>query len=360
MEIAFDNEKYLKIQKEKIASIYTFVGKKTSNVETLSYGDIGATVKLSNTNVNDTLSPNGDVKYAKIEFPTPYYCQAIMPKAKGDEDKISAGISKILEEDYTLKYENNAETAQQLIYGMGDMHISVIEAKLKSRFGVSVKLDLPKIAYREMITKRVQVQGKHKKQSGGAGQYGDVHIRFSPSEQEFEFSEELFGGSVPKNYVPAVEKGLLECMAKGPLAGCRVVNIKAVLYDGSYHDVDSNEMAFKIAASLAFKKGIVEARPCLLEPIMKLEITVPESFVGAVMGDMPNRRGMVLGMDSSSRGTVLHAEAPQAELFDYAIALRSMTQARGSFTVEFARYAELPGNLADKVIAAYKKEQEEK
>lgn len=217
-----------------------------------------------------------------------------------------------------------------------------------------------KIAYRETIKGTSDVQGKHKKQSGGAGQYGDVHIRFSPSEKEFEFSEELFGGSVPKNYVPAVEKGLLECMNKGPLAGCKVVNVKAVLYDGSYHEVDSNEMAFKIAASLAFKKGIAEARPCLLEPIMRMEIFVPDEYVGDVMGDMNKRRGKILGMEPMADGSQkLLALAPQAELFDYAIGLRAMTQARGNFTMRFEKYEEVPTHLANKIIEAHKAEEEE-
>jgi len=230
---------------------------------------------------------------------------------------------------------------------------------LLDRFGVKVKVVPQKIAYRETIKGNSDVQGKHKKQSGGAGQYGDVHIRFSPSKEEFEFSEELFGGSIPKNYVPAVEKGLLESMQKGPLAGCKVVNIKAVLYDGSYHDVDSNEVSFKIAASLAFKKGIVEAKPCLLEPIMHMEINVDDNYVGEVMGDMNKRRGKILGMEPLAEGGQrLIAEIPQAESFDYAVALRAMTQAKGTFTIEFARYEEVPAHLAEKIIENYKKENE--
>ena len=216
-----------------------------------------------------------------------------------------------------------------------------------------------KIAYRETIKGTSDVQGKHKKQSGGAGQYGDVWIKFSPSQEEFEFGEEIFGGSVPRNYWPAVEKGLRECMEKGPLAGCKVVNVKAILYDGSYHDVDSNEMAFKIAASLAFKKGIAEAKPCLLEPVMKMEIHVPDEYMGDVMGDMNKRRGKILGMEpEAGGGQKLMAEAPQAELFDYAIVLRSMTQARGSFEMEFERYEEVPAQMAQKIIADYAASQE--
>ncbi|MGN0710144.1 MAG: elongation factor G, partial [Anaerovoracaceae bacterium] len=229
--------------------------------------------------------------------------------------------------------------------------------KLKDRFGVTVKTVPQKIAYRETIKGNSDVQGKHKKQSGGAGQYGDVHIRFSPSQQEFEFSEELFGGSIPKNYVPAVEKGLLESMQKGPLAGCKVVNVKAVLYDGSYHDVDSNEVSFKIAASLAFKKGIVEAKPCLLEPVMHVEVIIPDEYMGDVMGDMNKRRGKILGMEPLAEGGQrLLAEAPQAEMFDYAVSLRAMTQARGSFTMKFERYEEVPAHLAEKIIAKHKEE----
>ena len=347
---------------EKLGSVFFVRGKAQEMTDTVVAGDMVALGKLQNTKTGDTLcAKNKQVTVKPAAFPTPCYFVAVEAADKNEDEKMAQGLSRLMEEDPTFVLERNAETHQTLLGGQGDIQLGIIQAKLKDRYGVSVNVVPQKIAYRETIKGNSDVQGKHKKQSGGAGQYGDVHIRFSPStEPGLEFSEELFGGSVPKNYVPAVEKGLLECMEKGPLAGCKVQNIKAVLYDGSYHEVDSNEVSFKIAASLAFKKGIVEARPCLLEPIMKLEITVPESFVGAVMGDMPNRRGMVLGMDSSPRGTVLHAEAPQAELFDYAIALRSMTQARGSFTVEFARYAELPGNLADKVIAAYKKEQEEK
>ena len=347
---------------EKLGSVFFVRGKAQEMTDTVVAGDMVALGKLQNTKTGDTLcAKNKQVTVKPAAFPTPCYFVAVEAADKNEDEKMAQGLSRLMEEDPTFVLERNAETHQTLLGGQGDIQLGIIQAKLKDRYGVSVKVVPQKIAYRETIKGTSDVQGKHKKQSGGAGQYGDVHIRFSPSQEPgLEFSEELFGGSVPKNYVPAVEKGLLECMEKGPLAGCKVQNIKAVLYDGSYHEVDSNEVSFKIAASLAFKKGIVEARPCLLEPIMKLEITVPEAYVGAVMGDMPNRRGMVLGMDSTHGGQILHAEAPQAELFDYAIALRSMTQARGSFTVEFARYAELPSNLADKVIAAYKASQEEK
>ena len=261
-------------------------------------------------------------------------------------------------EDPSIAVERNAETHQTLIGGQGDIQLGILMSKLKDRFGVNVKTVPQRIAYRETIKGQSEVQGKHKKQSGGAGQYGDVWIRFSPSQEEFEFSEELFGGSVPKNYVPAVEKGLLESMERGPLAGCKVVNVKAVLYDGSYHDVDSNEVSFKIAASLAFKKGIVEANPCLMEPIMHLDIYVPDDYTGAVMGDMNKRRGRILGMEPQmGGGQKLLAEAPQAELFDYALVLRSMTQGRGVFEMNFERYEEVPKMIADKIIADHAAEE---
>ena len=239
------------------------------------------------------------------------------------------------------------------------MQLNIIKSKLKDKFGVDVEAVPRKIAYRETIKGTSDVQGKHKKQSGGAGQYGDVWIKFAPSEEEFEFTESLFGGAIPKNYVPAVEKGLKESMEKGPLAGCKVVNIKADLHDGSYHDVDSNEMAFKIAASLAFKKGIQEANPCLLEPVMKVEITVPDEYMGDIMGDMNKRRGKILGSEPlTGGGQKVIAEAPQAELFDYAITVRSMTQARGIFTMVFERYEPVPAHLAEKSIAAHKSEED--
>ncbi|MDR1572863.1 MAG: elongation factor G, partial [Clostridiales Family XIII bacterium] len=292
-------------------------------------------------------------------FPPPSLFIAVEPKVQGEEEKISSGLHKLMEEDPSFVMERNLETHQTLLGGQGEIQISIITAKLKEKFGVDVEQKDPKVPYRETIKGSSDVQGKHKKQSGGAGQYGDVHIRFSPSREEFEFSEELFGGSVPKNYVPAVEKGLRECLEKGPLAGCKVVNVKAVLYDGSYHDVDSSEIAFKIAASLAFKKGIVEAKPILLEPIMHVEILIPDEYMGDIMGDMNKRRGKILGMEpQAGGGQKVLAEAPQAEMFKYAILLRSMTQARGSFTMRFERYEEVPAHLAEKIIAAHKAETE--
>ncbi len=345
---------------EKLGSMFFVRGKQQENATEVPAGDMVALAKLQHTKTSDTLCLKAKaVTMPGINFPKPNYFVAVEPAEKKDEEKMAQGLHKLMEEDPSFVLERNVETHQSLLGGQGDIQIGIIRAKLKERYGVSVKVIPQKIAYRETIKGSSDVQGKHKKQSGGAGQYGDVWIRFSPSQQNFEFSEELFGGSIPKNYVPAVEKGLLECMDKGPLAGCKVQNVKAVLYDGSYHDVDSNEVSFKIAASLAFKKGIVAANPCLLEPIMKLEITVPEKYTGDVMGDMNKRRGRILGMEPTDNGkTKLLAEAPQSELFDYAIVLRAMTQARGTFTVEFSKYEELPAHLAEKVIEAHKAEVE--
>ena len=345
---------------EKLGSMFFVRGKQQENATEVPAGDMVALAKLQHTKTGDTLCLKSKaVTMPGINFPKPNYFVAVEPAEKKDEEKMAQGLHKLMEEDPSFVLERNVETHQSLLGGQGDIQIGIIRAKLKERYGVSVKVIPQKIAYRETIKGSSDVQGKHKKQSGGAGQYGDVWIRFSPSQQNFEFSEELFGGSIPKNYVPAVEKGLLECMDKGPLAGCKVQNVKAVLYDGSYHDVDSNEVSFKIAASLAFKKGIVAANPCLLEPIMKLEITVPEKYTGDVMGDMNKRRGRILGMEPTDNGkTKLLAEAPQSELFDYAIVLRAMTQARGTFTVEFSKYEELPAHLAEKVIEAHKAEVE--
>ena len=336
---------------EKMSHIYIVKGKTQTEVETLCCGDIGMTAKLANTNTGDTLAWASDIHYARTEYPEPFMAQSIAPLSKGDEDKISLGITKLCEEDKTIKFENNPETHQLVLYGMGDMHISVIEAKLKTRFGVSVKLDLPKIAYREMITKRVQVQGKHKKQSGGHGQYGDVKIEFFPGEEEgLTFTESTVGGSVPKNFHPAVQKGLEESMKRG-VYGYPVIKLAANLFDGSYHDVDSNEMSFKMAASLAYKECMKLANPVLLEPVGDLAVTVPESYVGDVMSNLNKRRGSVMGMDpAAKRGyTTINATIPKAEILDYVITLRAMTQGRGSFTFVETGYEQVPMNIAMKI-----------
>ena len=341
---------------ERIGSVFSLRGKEQIEVSGVEAGDIGATSKLQNFKTGDTISlKSAPVSYDKIDFPKPCYFMAITGKTKDSDEKIGTGLQRLNEEDPTFSIERNIETKELVVGGQGNIQLDVIASKLKNNYKVDVELSPPKVAYRETIKGKSDVQGKHKKQSGGAGQYGDVRIRFEPSQEEFEFTEEIFGGSVPKNYIPAVEKGLRESLEKGVLAGCKVVNVKATLYDGSYHEVDSNEMAFKIAASLAFKKGMLEAKPILLEPIAKVEINIPDEYLGDIMGDMNKRRGRILGMEQQADGSQLvKAEAPMAEMYTYAIELKSMTQARGTFEVEFLRYEEMPNNLAEKVIAEYK------
>ena len=341
---------------EKLAHIYVVNGKKQVEVDELCCGDIGMVAKLTGTNTNDTLTWNKPLCYAPITYPTSYYTKAILPETAKDENKISQSISKMLEEDRTLIYENNAETKQMLVSGLGDMHLAVLAAKLKNRFGVNVKFDAPKVAYREKITKRVDVEGKHKKQNGGSGQYGHVKIRFAPAEEEgLTFTVSVVGGTVPKNFYPAVEKGLQDAMVKG-VAGFPMVGLAADLYDGSYHDVDSDEISFKTAASIAYKKCLELASPVLLEPVGNLDITVPDSLVGDVMGDLNKRRGAVMGMDPAAKKgyTTVHALAPKAELTEYPIALRAMTQGRGSFDFEVTGYDTVPANIASKIVEAYK------
>lgn len=343
---------------EKVGKLFVLQGKKQIEVSKLNAGDIGAVTKLANTNTCDTLSSQiNPIMIDGIDFVKPNMSLAVVPKAKGDEEKISAGLSKLMEEDKTFRVENNSETHQQLIMGLGDQHLDVIISKLKNKFGVEVTLTEPKVAYRETIKKKVKVEGKHKKQSGGHGQYGHVWIEFEPCESEsLVFEEKVFGGAVPKNYFPAVEKGLQECMQKGVLAGYPVVNLKATLLDGSYHPVDSSEMAFKMAASIAYKAGLEQANPVLLEPIGHLNVYVPENYTGDIIGDINKRRGQMLGMTPQDNGLILvEAEVPMAEMHVYATDLRSMTQGRGSFDFEFERYQEAPKNVTDKVIEDSKK-----
>ena len=342
---------------EKFAHIYMIRGKKQTEVDEIVCGDIGMTAKLAATGTNDTLG--GPKNYAPVVFPHPYMRMAIVPKAKGDEDKISTAVARMLEEDPTLRYENNAETKQMLLYGLGDTHLDVVVSKLKSRYGASVELVEARVPYRETIKKRVQVEGKHKKQSGGSGQYGHVKITFSPGEAEgLTFTQSVVGGSVPKGFYPAVEKGLLEAMQKGVLAGFPVVNLAADLFDGSYHPVDSNEISFKLAAKLAYKEGLPKANPVILEPVGTLKVRVPDGLVGDVIGDLNKRRGRVLGMnpDEHAKGrTIVEAEVPMAEMANYTIALRALSQGRGVFDYEFTRYEEAPANVAQKIIEDAKK-----
>ena len=337
---------------EKLAHIYTVRGKKQTEVEELACGDIGMVAKLNNTNTNDTLTWNKTFEYRKIVFPKPYYVKGMTPASKGDEGKISQSIAKMVEEDYTLRFENNPETKQLLIYGLGEVHLAVLAARLKSRFGLNIKYDTPKIAYREKITKPVDVEGKHKKQNGGSGQYGHVKMRFAPGEDEgLTFTVSVVGGTVPKNFYPAVEKGIQEAMQKG-VAGFPMTHLAADLYDGSYHAVDSDEISFKTAASLAYKKMLEQAGPVILEPVGDLRVTVPDGLVGDVMGDLNKRRGSVMGMEPAAHKgyTTIQAIAPKVELLDYPITLRAMTQGRGSFDFAVTGYDTVPANLAAKII----------
>ena len=339
---------------ERIGKIYALVGKKQVEVEKLNAGDIGAVTKLANTGTGDTLCSITDrVVIDGIDFAKPNTALAAVPKAKGDEDKISQGLSKLTDEDKTFEIENNSETHQTLIRGMGEQHIDILVSKLKNKFGVEVSLTEPKVAYRETIRGKVKVEGKHKKQSGGHGQYGHVWIEFEPCDSDsLVFEEKVFGGAVPKNYFPAVEKGLQESMKHGVIAGYPVVGVKATLLDGSYHPVDSSEMAFKTAASLAFKAGMEQAKPILLEPIGHLNVYVPDSYTGDIIGDINKRRGQMLGMTPQGDGiTLIEGEVPMSEMTSYSSDLRSMTQAKGSFEFAFERYQEAPPQVAEKIAA---------
>ncbi|MDD3839494.1 MAG: elongation factor G [Clostridia bacterium] len=349
-------------QKEKVAQIYFMKGKKQISTDKVSAGDIAAVSKLQYTMTGDTLcDPSNKVKLDEIDFPETSISMAVQPKSQGDEEKISSGLQRLSEEDPTFKIEKNAETKELLISGVGELHLEVITKRLQNKFGVEVVLNEPKIPYRETIKKKVSSEGKHKKQSGGHGQYGHVFINFEPApedaEEDFVFVDKIVGGVVPRQYIPAVEKGLKECIEQGVLAGYPVVKLQCTLYDGSYHPVDSSEMAFKVAASIAYKKGLAEANPVILEPVMRVEVLVPEEYMGDVIGDINRRRGRILGMNPKGSQQQVVAEVPQAEMFRYTTDLRSMTQARGSFTARFERYEEVPPNIAEKIIEESKKEE---
>ncbi len=339
---------------EKLGRLYSMSGKKNTEIKELGCGDIGAIGKMDKVKTGDTLcDARKVVSMPAIDIAPPCYSMAIYPKTKGQEDKIAAGLSRLHDEDPSFSIVNNAETKQMVLSGAGDMQLDVICSKLKTRYNVESELKAARVPYREKIKKKVEAHGRHKKQSGGSGQFGDVWVRFEPQFEtdELMFNEEVFGGSVPKNYFPAVEKGIRESMQKGVLAGYPMVNLKATLYDGSYHAVDSNEMAFKTAAQLAYKAGIPEAQPTILEPIGALAVTVPSDYMGDIIGDLNKRRGRVLGMNPDDSGnTVIEAEAPMAEMSSYAIDLRSMTQSRGTFVITFDRYEEAPANVQQKVI----------
>lgn len=339
---------------EKLSNIFFMKGKSQIPTKEVVAGDIAAVAKLQYTETGDTLCDiNNKVIFDKMNFPRPNISMAVLPKAKGDEDKISSALQKLLEEDPTFSVNRDTENAETIISGVGETHLEVIASKLKNKFGAEVILRLPKIPYRETIKGIADVQGKHKKQSGGHGQYGDVKIKFEPrrdGESELEFVDNVVGGVVPRNYIPAVEKGLRECMDKGVLAGYPVVGLRATLHDGSYHPVDSSEMAFKLATSIAYKKGLEQAKPILLEPILKVEILVPDEYMGDIIGDINKRRGRVLGMEQEGNLQKVNAEVPLSEMFKYSTDLRSMTQARGSFTSEIERYEEVPELEAKKII----------
>ncbi len=342
---------------EKLSHIFTVCGKKTTEVDEIGCGDIGAVSKLVTTKTGDTLSMS--VRRVQLDsFPIaePCYSQAIVAKVKGTEEKIVSGLAKLRDEDPSFDTYFNPETKQQIISGAGDIHLEVICSKLKSKFGAEVLLEAPIVPYRETIRKKVTVEGRHKKQSGGHGQFGHVKMDFAPyAEGDYLFDERIFGGSVPKNFHPAVDKGIREAMERGVLAGYPLVGLHATLIDGSYHDVDSNELSFKMAARLAYKAGMPQASPVLLEPICSLKVVVPDSYMGDVIGDLNKRRGRIMGMDpTDDGGQQIMAEAPMSELSDYAITLRSMTQGRGSFTSHFERYDEAPAPVQEKIIAESK------
>ncbi len=344
---------------EKVAQLSTLQGKNGLPLAEFNLGDIGSLSKLAVTTTGDTLTTkDSEIVLEGIDFPEPTLTIAIVPKTKGDEDKLGNAINRLLEEDPTLRYEKNAVTRQTLITGMGEAHLNIVIDRLQRKFGVEVDPVEMKVAYKETIRGSAKtVEGKHKKQSGGHGQYGHVKIDIEPDyENEFTFEEKIFGGSVPKQYIPAVEKGMRESLVEGILAGFPVSNIKVTLVDGSYHDVDSSEMAFKIAANMAFKKGMEQAKPVLLEPVMDVEIIVPDQYMGDIMGDINTKRGRIMGMEQIGKRQVIKAQAPLSEMHRYAIDLRSITQGRGKFTMHVSGYEEVPGNIAEKIIAQVKAE----
>ena len=342
---------------DKLGRMYTMCGKKSTEVKEACCGDIVAIGKMEWKTGDTVCDPKNEVELPAIKLAEPCYSMAISPKTKGQDDKVASGLARLNEEDISFTLVNNAETHQMVISGAGDIQVDVLCAKLKSRFGVDSELSAPRVAYREKIRATVRKQGRYKKQTGGSGQFGDVHIIFEPQteQEDIIFEENVFGGSVPKNYFPAVEKGLRESCLHGVLAGYPVVFLKATLVDGSYHPVDSSEIAFKLAANLAFKAALPEAKPVLMEPIGELKVTIPDSYLGDVMGDLNKRRGRVMGMNPTGDGEqVLEAEVPMAEMMSYAIDLRSMTQSRGTFTFNFVRYEDCPAAAQEKAIAEAK------
>ena len=350
-----------KKRNERVGQLFLIKGKQQEPIDEARAGDIVSVAKLQETTTGDTLCDEGKpIVFKPVDFPKPIYSVAVEPKAKGDEEKIGSGLARLCDEDPTITVERNTQTHQTILSGMGELHLDIITDRLKRKFGVDVVLDTPRVPYKETIRGSAKVEGRHKKQTGGRGQFGHVWIEFESidSDEEFEFVDKIFGGSVPRQYIPAVEKGLREALEEGVLAGYPVTGLRAILYDGSYHTVDSSEMAFKIAASLAFKKGLMEAKPVLLEPIYKVEVMVPENFMGDVMGDLNKKRGRILGMEPQGFTQVIRALVPLSEMLRYAIDLRSMTQGRGIYTLEFDHYEEVPAQVVDNIIAQTKKAKE--
>ena len=351
----------VKEEKERIGQIFYLVGKKQKPAGFASAGDIAVVAKLREVQTGDTLcDEKSPIIYEKVTVANPVISFSLQPKAKGDEDKLNTSLARLIEEDQTIKYSRDEQTKEFLLSGMGQVHIEVIVERMKRKFGVEVELKEPKVPYKETIKGTTKVQGKYKKQSGGKGQYGDTWLELAPMPkgEGFEFVDKIVGGSVPRQYIPAVEKGIVEAMNQGVLAGYPVIDFKVTLYDGSYHDVDSSEMAFKIAASMGFKKGLEMCKPVLLEPIMKMEVIVPDDNMGDVMGDLNSRRGKIMGVETKGSNQVIKAVVPMAEVLRYAPDLRSMTGGRGAFTMEYSHYEEVPGQIADKIIEAAKREKE--
>lgn len=350
----------IKEKEEKLGTPFILRGKNQDSVHVIPAGDIAVVAKLLDTGTGDTLcSKEKPLQLEGLDFPKPRLPVAIAPKSKGDEDKLGSALARLADEDLTLRVEKNVETRELLLYGMGEMHLEILMEKLQRKFGVGVNMRVPRVPYRETIRKPVKVEGKHKKQSGGHGQYGHVWINLEPlTEGDFEFSEEVFGGSVPRQYFPAVEKGIREAMLEGVLAGYPVTGFKATLCDGSYHAVDSSEMAFKLASIIAFRKGAEMAKPTLLEPIAEAEIRVPEAFMGDVIGDLNGKRGRVLGMEAQGRFQIIRAHVPQSEMMRYAIDLKSMTQGRGTFDIRFLKYDEVPSKISEGIINELKAAQQ--
>ncbi|HVN23750.1 MAG TPA: elongation factor G [Syntrophorhabdales bacterium] len=352
----------IKDEKERIGQIFYLVGKKQKPAGFVSVGDIAAVAKLKEAGTGDTLcDEKSPIVYPQVSLPLPVISFSLHPKTKGDEDKLNTSLARLMEEDLTIRYSRDDQTREFILSGMGQIHLEVVAAKMKRKFGVDVDLREPKVPYKETIKGRTKVQGKYKRQSGGRGQYGDTWLELEPLPRGtgFEFADKIVGGVIPKNYIPSVEKGVVEAMEHGVLAGFPVTDFRVTLYDGSYHEVDSSDMAFKIAASMGFKKGMEQVSPVLLEPIMKMEIIIPEENVGDIMGDLNSRRGRIVGVEAKGRNQVVKATAPMAEILRYAPDLRSMTGGRGTFAVEFAHYEEVPAHIAQKVIELANKEKAE-